>query len=223
MRRALTPQPGQRPAGAVERIGRGQRHARNGAERARMFGLRAAAQIVVALRRIGADHQQIGRRRDALMPGAGGQHRDVAGLDLELLAAARRRSARAPGRPRCRALRGSANGNARTGKCRCATCRGPSRSSRTSSRSPPPGLSRAPHRSRRDRPGTAGDCSAPRRRRRTGMSAVQACRSWLRFGHQRRSRRNRFSGKSTSRVSRQARDDLGEMTCKVRLERLSCK
>ena len=167
-------------SGSVSR----QRHARDRVERAGVLGAGAAAEIVVAVRRIGADHQQVGRRRQALMAGAGRQHRDVAGLDLQFLAPACRRSARAPCRPRCRALRGSASGSARTDRCRCATCRGPSRSCANVFSIAAAGSRSARHRSRRDRPGTAAGCSAPRRRRRSGsargsMAVVATSRSLL--------------------------------------------
>src|SRR5262245_61684783 len=51
-----------------------------------MLGLAAAAEIVASALRIGADDAQIGRRPQALMAGAGRQHRDIARRELEYLA-----------------------------------------------------------------------------------------------------------------------------------------
>ncbi len=82
-----------------------------------------------------------------------------------------RRSARAPCPPRCRAPRGSASDSARTGRCRCATCRWPQ--SFSAKRLLDRRREIASRRSRRGRPGTAGDCSAPCRRRRSGTRAVR--------------------------------------------------
>src|SRR5262249_59901069 len=51
-----------------------------------MLGLAAAAEIVASALRIGADDAQLGRRPQALVAGAGRQHRDVAGRKLEYIA-----------------------------------------------------------------------------------------------------------------------------------------
>src|SRR5690349_947908 len=51
-----------------------------------MHGLAAAAEIVASAFGVGADDAQFGRRPQALMAGAGRQHRDVAGDKFEHLA-----------------------------------------------------------------------------------------------------------------------------------------
>src|SRR5205814_10669407 len=50
------------------------------------LGRSGAAKIVGALRRIGADDQEIAAGGNPLVPGAGGQHRNIACFDVELLA-----------------------------------------------------------------------------------------------------------------------------------------
>src|SRR5215831_1793398 len=61
-------------------------HPGNGLERLGVLGLAAAAQIVHSALGISADHAKLGRRPQALMAGAGRQHDDVAGGDVEHLA-----------------------------------------------------------------------------------------------------------------------------------------
>src|SRR5581483_1205006 len=66
----LPPKLQQRPALAVDRIAFRQRHVGNREQRLGVFRLAAAAEIVTPLRRISPDHQEIGTRPQALMPGA---------------------------------------------------------------------------------------------------------------------------------------------------------
>ena len=128
----------------------GQRHLADGGDRLGVLGLGAAAEIVFAARRIGADDHEVAAVLEALMPGAGRQNDDVAGRDVDLCAVARRRSAPWRGRGRCPSPRGSSNDSARKGKCRCATCR-PSRCRQRSSRSAVPGRASRRDRCRRDK------------------------------------------------------------------------
>src|ERR1019366_9395759 len=51
-----------------------------------MLGLAAAAKIVFAARRIGADDYEIGARHEALVTGALRKHDDIAGRDVDRLA-----------------------------------------------------------------------------------------------------------------------------------------
>src|SRR5262249_3055939 len=83
---ALPPEPGQRAARAVHGIGVRQRHLRDADDGALVLGLAAAAEIVCSVLGIGADHGESRRRPQAMVPGAGGEHRDVAGGKLEYLA-----------------------------------------------------------------------------------------------------------------------------------------
>src|SRR6202165_1645186 len=70
----------QRPVAAVDRIGVGKGNFGNERFRPRVLGRRGAAKIVGALRRIGADDEEIAARRNALVPGARGEHLGAAGF-----------------------------------------------------------------------------------------------------------------------------------------------
>src|SRR5215203_1298006 len=83
---SVAPEPHQRALLAEHRIGVWQRDARDGFQRLGMFGLAAAAEVVLPVLRIGADHHQIGTGREALMAGAGRQNANVALTEIELLA-----------------------------------------------------------------------------------------------------------------------------------------
>src|SRR5665213_368207 len=72
---------------AQHRIAVRHRHLLDGRERTVAVGrVVAAAKIVGPVRRISADHEKIVAAQQALMPGAGRQQRNVAGLELESLA-----------------------------------------------------------------------------------------------------------------------------------------
>ena len=76
------------PVFAQHRIAFRHRHLGDRRQRLVAFGrIVAAAKIVRAVRRIGADDQKIVAARKPLMPGAGRQYDDVAGRKLEYFAA----------------------------------------------------------------------------------------------------------------------------------------
>src|SRR5882762_10224243 len=68
---------------AEHRIGLRHSHFRNRLQRLGVIFRRRPRDLHRWSRRIGADNAEIIARRDALMPGAGGQDRDVAGGNLE--------------------------------------------------------------------------------------------------------------------------------------------
>src|SRR5262245_65739072 len=95
------PEPGERAVAAVNRVGRGRLHLGDRGNRAIMLRLRGAELVVLRRWWIGPDHEQILAAEEPLVAGAGGQDRDIAGLELDLaaLAPAELHARTAPGDP----------------------------------------------------------------------------------------------------------------------------